>query len=67
MDLNAEPRVLHQLRNHLAIIVGFCDLLLADIPESDRKHADIREMRTAGQAALDLLPDVAERMQSSDD
>ena len=61
----AEPPLLHQLQNHLSIIVGFCDLLLADMPESDRKHADIREIRSAGTAAMALLPEVAKQMRSS--
>ena len=29
--------VIHQLKNHIAIIVGFCDLLLTEIPEDDRR------------------------------
>ena len=57
-----EPAELHQLKNHLAIIIGFCDLVLADMREDDPKRADIQEMRKAGQAALALLPDIAARM-----
>jgi hypothetical protein len=54
--------LLHQLKNHLAIIVGFCDLLLGDLPADDPKRIDIQEMRKAGQAALDLIPDLSARM-----
>ena len=54
--------VIHQLKNHLSIIVGFCDLLLGDLPLDDPKRVDIQEMRKAGQAALDLIPDIAARM-----
>jgi hypothetical protein len=54
--------LLHQLKNHLAIVVGFCDLLLGDLPQGDPKRVDIQEMRKAGQAALDLLPELSERM-----
>ncbi len=53
---------LHQLKNHLSIIVGFCDLLLGDMTQADPKRADIQEMRKAGQAALDMLPQIATRM-----
>ena len=55
-----ESRRIHNVRNHLAVIVGFCDLLLAEIPESDRKRADILEIRKAAEAALALLQDGAE-------
>ena len=57
-----EPPELHQLKNHLSIIIGFCDLLLADLASDDRKRVDIQEMRKAGQAALDMLPNLAARM-----
>jgi hypothetical protein len=57
-----EPPELHQLKNHLSIIIGFCDLLLGDLAHDDPKRVDILEMRKAGQAALDLMPDLATRM-----
>lgn len=57
-----ESPLLHQLKNHLSIILGFCDLLISDLPPDDQKRADIDEMRKAAQAALDLLPDVSARM-----
>jgi hypothetical protein len=57
-----EPPELHQLKNHLSIIIGFCDLLLGDLADDDPKRLDILEMRKAGQAALDLMPDLATRM-----
>jgi hypothetical protein len=58
----SESPVVHQLKNHLSIIVGFCDLLLGDLPQDDRKRVDVEEVRKAGQAALDLLPDIIARM-----
>ncbi len=57
-----EPPELHQLKNHLSIIIGFCDLLLGDLADNDPKRVDLLEMRKAGQAALDLVPDLATRM-----
>ena len=57
-----ESPLLHQLKNHLSIVIGFCDLLLGDLPQNDPKRVDIQEMRKAGQAALDLLPELSERM-----
>ena len=58
-----EPPEIHQLKNHLSIIIGFCDLLLSELASDDPKREDIQEMRKAGQAALDLLPNVTARMQ----
>lgn len=51
-------RRLHDVRNQLSIIVGFCDLLLGEVPEHDRKHADLLEISKAAQAAIALLEDV---------
>ena len=56
-----ESRRLHNIRNHLSIIVGYCDLLLGKIPQSDRKHADILEMRKAADAAIALLEGMREQ------
>ncbi len=53
-----ESRRLHNVRNQLSVILGFCDLLLVEIPEHDRKHADILEMRKAANAALVLLEEM---------
>jgi len=55
-----DSRRLHNVRNHLAVIVGFCDLLLGEIPEQDRKHADILEMRKAAHAAMALIEGLRE-------
>ena len=59
---HTEPPDIHQLKNHLSVIVGFCDLLLSDMPPDDPKRVDILEMRKAAQAALDMLPHLATRM-----
>ena len=58
----AEPPEIHQLKNHLSIIIGFCDLLLSDLASDDPKRVDIQEMRKAGQAALEMLPNLATRL-----
>ena len=52
---SSEGRRLHNVRNQLSVILGFCDLLLSEIPEHDRKHGDILEMRKAANTALTLL------------
>jgi len=59
---STEPPEIHQLKNHLSIIIGFCDLLLSDMASDDPKRVDIQEMRKAGHAALEMLPNLATRM-----
>ena len=59
---SAESREwLHQVTNHLSVIIGYCDLLLVDIPEGDRKHADILEVHRAATAAMTLVRERQER------
>lgn len=53
--ISAESRRHHNVMNQLSVIIGYCDLLLLEIPEHDRKHADILEMRKAANAAMTLL------------
>jgi len=55
-----ESRRLHNIRNQLSVIIGYCDLLVTDIPQGDRKHADIVEMRKAAYAAMQLLEGMRE-------
>ena len=49
--------LLHAFKNHLSVVVGFCELLLGALPKDDPKRADILEMRKAGHAAIALLPE----------
>jgi hypothetical protein len=53
--------VLHRLRNHLAVIVGFCDLLLSECPEGDVRRGDLVEVHKAARAAMAMLPEVERR------
>jgi riboflavin biosynthesis pyrimidine reductase len=55
-------QVVHQLKNHLAVIVGFCDLLLADAPDGDQRTADLREVHKAARQAMAVMADVATRL-----
>ena len=50
--------VIHRLKNHIAIIVGFVDLLISECPDDDPKRADLLEVHKAAQAAMALMPDV---------
>jgi len=56
--------VMHQLKNHIAIIVSYCDLLLSEVSDDDYRRADIVEVHKAGKEAMALLPEVARRMRN---
>ena len=45
----------HALRNHLAIVIAFCELLLADAPAEDPRTLDLHEIHKAATAAMRLL------------
>ena len=57
--MNIEPHKVHRLKNQLAIILGFCELLLADIPEGDPRRLDVIRIQDAGKSALGELPPLA--------
>ena len=58
MSDDQQVDVVHRLKNHLAVIVGFCDLLLSECPAGDRRRADLVEVDKAARAAMAILPDV---------
>jgi hypothetical protein len=45
----------HTLTNHLAIILGFAELLLQDLQPGDQRRADLEEIHKAATAALELV------------
>jgi hypothetical protein len=51
-----ESAVVHQFRNHLAVVVSFADLLLLELPEGDPHRGDVLEILKAAQAAIALVP-----------
>jgi quercetin dioxygenase-like cupin family protein len=51
----------HTLRNHLSIILGFCDVMQLEMDASHRMHEDLHEIRKAAQAALAILNDATRR------
>ena len=61
-EINRHDPLLHAFHNHLSAIIGFCDLLLREMPEGDPKRADVLEMHKAGHAAIQLLPQLSSRM-----
>jgi two-component system, cell cycle sensor histidine kinase and response regulator CckA len=51
-----EPEVLHQLKNHLVVVVGFAELLLSEFAPDDPRRDDMLQIREAAAAAMALLP-----------
>ena len=54
--------VIHRMKNHLAIILGFCELLLEDLALDDRRRADILEIQKAADAARLDMPEISRRL-----
>jgi len=46
---------LHALSNHLAVILGFIELLLSDTTPDDPRYADLTEIRDAAVEAAKLI------------
>jgi PAS domain S-box-containing protein len=46
--------VAHDFNNLLTVILGYCELLLADFDPDDRRQADIAEIQKAGDSAAGL-------------
>jgi hypothetical protein len=57
--MNIDPASVHRIKNQLAIITGFCDLLLGDMAADDPRRADVIQIQTAGRSALSELPPIA--------
>lgn len=50
-----DDKTRHDFKNHLGIILGFSEILLAEAPAGDPHRGDLEEIRKAATAALDLL------------
>lgn len=57
-----EDNLLHYIKNQLAIILGFADLLLEESPSDDHRRDDIVEIRAAAQATMDKIPELSRRL-----
>jgi hypothetical protein len=57
-----ESRLVHQFKNQLSIIVGFCELLLADYPPDDSHREDLMEIQKAANAAMAMMPELSKRL-----
>jgi len=47
-----DPTTEHAIKNHLAVIVGFCELLLDETPPDDSRHADLQEILHAARELM---------------
>lgn len=45
----------HTLRNHLAIILGYAELLVQDAAADDPRRAEFDEILRAARAAVDIV------------
>ena len=45
----------HTVKNHLAVIVGFSELLLAETPAEDARHADLQEINRAARELMAIF------------
>jgi len=45
----------HELKNFLAIILGYADLLIEEMPADDPRMEDLSEIHNAASAAVRLL------------
>ena len=45
----------HTIKNHLAVIAGFCELLLTETPEDDPHFGDLVEMNRSARALIEIF------------
>lgn len=45
----------HTLRNHLAVVIGFCELMALTVPPAEPISGDIHEIRRAATEALAIV------------
>ena len=50
-----KPEFEHELKNCLAIILGYADLLIEEMPADDPRVEDLSEIHKAASAAVALL------------
>ena len=60
MTPSGDVDVMHRLKNHICIVVGFCELLLAETPDGDPRRADLIEMHAAAMAAIAIMSDAGQ-------
>lgn len=60
-EYSGKPGALvHEFKNQLGIILGFSELLLADMPPGDPRRSDIEEIEKAAKATMALVATLKE-------
>jgi len=54
--MNIDPVKVHHLKNQLAIILGFSELLLEELAADDAHRPDVLQIHQAAKSALAELP-----------
>jgi hypothetical protein len=57
--------VIHSLKNHICIIVGFCELMLTELPVDDPCRKDLTQIYRAAKEAMAIMPEVARRARTA--
>jgi hypothetical protein len=52
---HGESEAEHTLKNYLAIILGYCDLLVSETEDNDPRREDFLEIQRAAKGALALV------------
>lgn len=50
----ASRELVHELRNLLAVVVNYCELIAEETGDPESIKADLKEIRTAAERALEL-------------
>ena len=53
--MEPSPTLVHDLKNRLAIILGYSQLLVENLPPEDPRHSDALEILEAARQAAELL------------
>jgi hypothetical protein len=59
-DRAVSPRWRHDIKNQLGIVVGFAELLLADIGDGHPLRQDVEDILSAAHAAMALVHELDE-------
>jgi hypothetical protein len=57
-----DSKLIHSLKNHLCIILGFSEFLLDDCADDHPHRADLQEIHNAALAAMAIVPEVDRRL-----
>ena len=57
----------HDFRNLLAVIVNYCELIAGETTDPEAIKADIAEIRTAAERALELVDQLRRRLAEAPD